>query len=1205
MNLARLGTVFRTELRHHLRRPLFWVLLVSVFLVVWGLSTGNVTIDSGDTRVGGKKAWMTSEFAVTQTVIILTFLLYSFFVAVGAGMGVISDDEARVQPILHTSPLTPGEYVWGKFLAVLAAYTLSLAAMMGFLVFFHHVVPAGDSAEFRGPFVLSAYLRPALLFGLPLIVSTAGAAFAVGEGTRRPVLVYFLPVGLFFICVFFLWNWSPGWLDPRVNQLLMALEPSGFRWLRETWTRVDRGVDFYNARPVGLDALFIVSRLVWVGLGLGGVAWSQRHFTRGIRGQVAVRTPRSARVVDTPVARSGTAGLGEDVPLASLGMRVQPPGWWAGMWHVAKAEGRGLLSQPGLYLFAPIILFQTIIQALNVVGPFDTPLLVTPGRFAVRSMDGASVLVCLLLLFYTVESLEREKACGFAPIHDATPVRTLSVLMGKALANSLVAVALLMAVALGGLLVQLSQGQVPLAVMPYVVVWGLLLVPTFVLWTSFVVAARAVAGGRFGAYGLGLAALCLTGYGVGRNELTWVTNWPLWKAVRWTDMGLFELDRPVLVLNRVAALGLAVFFTALALRLDTRRAPDAVTMLEALKPGGLLRGAWRLAPYALVPAVALSALGVLVGEGFESDAAKKRAREYWQKNLATWKDAPQPAIAGMELDVDLDPQGGALRSRGTYTLVNRHAQPLRQYALSGGDHWEDVRWTVDGKEVQPENRSRLYVFTPATPLATGATVKVGFEFHGHLPKGMSKNGGKRNEFILPAGVVLTSEWASFAPVIGYKEEVGVEEEHNKYEPRVYPDDFYEGPTEAAWGTGSPFPTRIRVSAPAEYTLNSVGTLESDEVKDGRRVSVWTSDHPVSIFNIVAGRWSVVRGDGTVLFHHPEHGYNVPEMRRALDAARRYYSEWFFPYPWKELKLSEFPGVDTYAQGFPTNITFAESLGFLTESSPKANAVLLVTAHESAHQWWGNLLIPGKGPGGAVLAEGTSHYSALKLIEQLEGPSVRMQTARRLEERYGKLRRVDAEPSLVKLDNSREGDNTVLYDKGGWVFWMLEDLMGRPAMHAALQAFLRKWMNDADHPVLQDFLADARPFAPDAAAFDAFAKQWFHEAVLPEYHLSDAKVTREGERWVATVTVKNVGTGRMSVEVAATRGERYPERTAEEVAQGPAQPAPDYRDARATVVLGAGEQAEVTVRADFEPERFVVDPDVRVLQLRRNQAVLKL
>ncbi|MFP2934803.1 ABC transporter permease, partial [Pyxidicoccus sp. 3LG] len=209
-------------------------------------------------------------------------------------------------------------------------------------------------------------------------------------------------------------------------------------------------------------------------------------------------------------------------------MVARAPGLLSGLWQVARVEARGLLSQPGLYLFVPIILLQTVVQSLNALGPFDTPMLASPGHFAVRSMGQASTLVCLLLMFYTVESLERERAFNFAPIHDATPVRTLSVLLGKALANSLVGAAILMATGLAEVLVQLAQGKVPLALGPFVIVWGLLLLPTFVLWTCFVLAARAVAGGRFGAYGLALAALCLTGFAAVRGELNWATNWPLW-----------------------------------------------------------------------------------------------------------------------------------------------------------------------------------------------------------------------------------------------------------------------------------------------------------------------------------------------------------------------------------------------------------------------------------------------------------------------------------------------------------------------------------------------------------------------------------------------------------------------------------------------------------------------------------------------------
>ena len=297
---------------------------------------------------------------------------------------------------------------------------------------------------------------------------------------------------------------------------------------------------------------------------------------------------------------------------------------------------------------------------------------------------------------------------------------------------------------------------------------------------------------------------------------------------------------------------------------------------------------------------------------------------------------------------------------GSYRLFNNLEAPLRQIPLTGGEHWEKVHWTMNGAEYTPEDRTRLFVFTPPAPLRQGDSLTIGFSYEGRWPKGVSRNGGRLSEFVLPSGVVLTSFSSSFVPTLGYDEERGIEEK-NRYEPKVYPDDFYEGITLASFGSSVPARTRIRIVGPADYTYNSVGTLVSDEVQGGRRTALWVSDHPVRFFNVVAGRWKVKKGDGTAIYYHPTHTYNIEEMSRALDAARRYYSEWFYPFPWKELKLSEFPALAFYAQGFPTNITFSEGIGFLTKSDPKANAAFLVTAHESAHQWWGNIVTPGKGP----------------------------------------------------------------------------------------------------------------------------------------------------------------------------------------------------------------------------------------------------
>jgi aminopeptidase N len=338
---------------------------------------------------------------------------------------------------------------------------------------------------------------------------------------------------------------------------------------------------------------------------------------------------------------------------------------------------------------------------------------------------------------------------------------------------------------------------------------------------------------------------------------------------------------------------------------------------------------------------------------------------------------------------------------------------------------------------------------------------------------------------------------------------------------------------------------------------------------------------------------------------------VPEMVEALDGARKWYSEWFMPYPWRELKVSEFAAHASYAQGFPTDITFSESIGFLTRSDPRSNAAFMVTAHEAAHQWWGNLLVPGEGPGGNILSEGMAHFSTVLLFEQMKGARGRIEFLKRIETSYARARQVDSEKPLVETDGSRAGDTTVTYDKGGWVFWMLLHRMGRERALAGLQDFIRRYHHAPDHPVLQDFVAVMREHAADVASYDDFVQQWFFAVVAPEYALSEAKKEPgvAAGSFVSRVTVTHRGTGSMPIEIAVERGTRFPD---EDGVPVPDVPLPDqgaggtdWRDARTTVTLAAGESREVVIESDFEPERILVDPDALVLQLRRERAFAKL
>lgn len=1192
---ARFAEVFRLELSHNLRRPLFWILLIIVGFLAQQLSSGHASIGSGDSGVGGTKAWITSEFAIAQLISIIVAICYGFFVSVAAGLAIVHDDDHKVGELLHATPLRPAEYVWGKFLAVLLTFFGVLAIHLALQAVFNHALPKGDRADILGPFAFAHYARPALVFGLPTMIFMAGTAFALGTLTRKPILVFLAPVAAIMAGAFFLWEWSPSWLDPRINWALQMIDPSGVRWLSQTWLHVDRGVAFYNHHAVPLDRGFVVMRFVWVAVGLAGVWLTQRRFEASLRGARATSRAKAAALATMGTAANGAAaGPRLPRPLATLGMRLVRPTFLAGALEVMRTEVRELASQPGLYLFVPIILLQAFGNVVSTTA-FDTTLLATPGILAVRLLNTLTLLLCLLLLFYTVESLQRERSTGVASIGWSTPLRTGAILLGKALANAFVGFVVVLACLIGAGLVMLVQGKVPFSLGPFAIVWGLLLVPTLLAWTAFVMLAFAATSNRFTTYGLGLAALVVTGMLQTKHHMNWVGNWDLWSAVRWTDMGVFELDRTALVLNRIEILGLGLLFIAITARIFPRREPDAIRVMHRLRPAALRRAALGVAPFALVPIVAGGALFAAVQDGYQGAASQKLDKDYWAKNVMTWAHVPLPSLAGVDLDVTLEPAKRSYEVHGTYAITNPHAESLRQIPLSINRRWEHVTWTLDGKPVTPDDRSGLCVFTPAQPLRHGEQLRIGFGYRGSFPHGVSKNGGTQQQFVLPSGVVLTSfEAPSWVPYIGYVPGIGVEEDKNKAEPRSYPDSFYVGTTdpELAMGSGY-FPTHIRVTGPADYTYNSTGVLVSDVTANGRRTEVWQSDHPVRIFNLCAGRWAVKRDGSTAVYYAPQHSYNVDEMLRTLVAARRYYSQWFCPYPWRDLKLSEFPALADYAQGSPTNITFAEGIGFLTKSEPKADAAFWITAHEAAHQWWGNIIMPADGPGSVILAEGMAHFSTMLLTDQVQGPAGGMAFRKFCEARYATGRRADAERPLTQVDESRNGDSRLIYERGGWVLWMMQDLMGREAALRGIQAFIREYRDTTDHPALQDYLREMRAYAPDPVAYDSLVSEWALGTALPEYKLADVhRATAPGGGWVVTATVRNDGTGRMPIEVAAASEDRL---------DGSGALVKGYLDARARIVLGPGESKAIAIRCAFPPKRLVVDPDVRVLQLRREKA----
>ena len=249
---------------------------------------------------------------------------------------------------------------------------------------------------------------------------------------------------------------------------------------------------------------------------------------------------------------------------------------------------------------------------------------------------------------------------------------------------------------------------------------------------------------------------------------------------------------------------------------------------------------------------------------------------------------------------------------------------------------------------------------------------------------------------------------------------------------------------------------------------------------------------------------------------------------------------------------------------------------------------MVTAHEAAHQWWGNMVAPGKGPGGNLVSEGTATSRRCSSSSRSRALRARIEFAGRSRTPTPRPAAPTPNAPSSRPTASRDGDQTVTYDKTGFVLWMLLNQMGREPMLAGIRGLLRDLPREPRPPGAQDFLATLRPHAADPAAFDAFTRQWFFEVVVPEYRFSGVSRVKAGEVWKVSGTLQNVGTGIMPVEVAVVKGERFkPDGSTD----------PDYRESRTTLTLGAGDSRAFTLDCGFEPGKVLVDPDLKVLQLR--------
>lgn len=1057
-------TIAREEFRAQVRSPLFVLLIAAMAALLPALNPTGVAGSSE----GGVRPFVNSPFAIVQFVAISSFFVYPFFVAMLAGQAVLRDDEAGITDLIRTGGTSPRAWMGGKCLAIGAAQAIAIAVQAALMLFWIELAPLGGEAAGRGPFRAEVHGLAMLLVVVPLVMLLAGAAAVVALRTRSAMAVATIPILALLGVLFVLWTWQPPWLPEWISRLLMVLDPSGLRWLNLVVFDVDRGAMYYNTAPLPFDLTILLNRIVLVLVPALLVArCTPRHWSG-----LEARHRRAASVEASPHHEQA-----RDFPRQFS----RAPRFHTLVHSTMRCELRELRRQPLLWLLAAF----TILLLLEVAGDGTDMLgrvrMLAGGEAAVAGIEAVTLLGCLLLLFALVQALDRGRVAGMEELLRSTRLSPAARLWGNAAA----------AILLLGLLLLLAMGAVAAmtggaSIVPMLLVWCGVLGPTFLVWTTAILAAFAVSGRAALTWSMGIAALAGTFFcrlhGVG----PWILNWPLWGALRWSDLAVFPGQGEPLLANRALMLLIAGALFGIAAGARWRQERDPLGS----------RPQRRLATTALVCALAAAVLAAAIHWQVRQGAAADRRNDVsWRRNVASWGSVPPPAIVKTQLQIELLPGARRMVVQGSHLLVNHSDRNIEALPFTVGDSFETLRWAVNGQAVAAMDHSGMKILRTRAPLPPGARVRVEFRYQATMPRGWPA-GDAIETFILPAGVLLSTR-GELIPLPGFGD------------------------------IAEPFHASMSIRVPRELAVAATGSKRGERIVDGVRETHWETDFPVRALSLTAGRWQERRLGRSTVLYAPRHRVAALPILQAAELARSSYSRWFGEYPWRELRVSEVPETARIATAYPTSIVLSEGAAFRDGAS---EAAFLLVAHEVAHQWWGHQLAPADGPGGDVLVESLAQYSMMLLLQERSGDAARQELARQLEARYLRTRAPDRERALAET----EGDDdptaaAVIHAKGPWVFWMLERRIGRARMFAVLRDLLAR-SRGGDQVSIADF-EDAVRRHGRSPGLDAFQKVWLHGTAMPEYVLDRVQAGKTTSGWRVSARIANRGAVTMPVDVA--------------------------------------------------------------------------
>ncbi|MFC5513604.1 ABC transporter permease [Massilia jejuensis] len=1074
--MAALLSIARFELRGRFKQVSTWVYFFAfvALAVLWTAAAGGVFKDT--VVAFGSRVLINGPRQVALSVALLGCAGVIVIAAI-MGRAVQQDFEYGMHHFFFSAPIPKYAYVFGRFLGAWLALAFVFAAIpLG--IWIGSLLPGIDPDRVGAAGALT-YVLPWLLTLLPNLFIFGAIFFVLAALTRRMLPVYVAGIVLMVgytiapsLARDFDYKTLAALIDPFATTALLHLT--------EYWPTPAR-----NARPVLLEGVYLVNRLIWCGFGLAVLLLGYWRFH--LVGLLETRgsDPRNA----------GEAG--PVLSQAAVNTRGQPDFARRKLGLLLASEAARHLRQSVATL--PFALIAVVGMALLAWGSFDVGHLHGARTYPVTWQmlelvrDVFAIYIVVVTAFYAGQLVWRERDAGTSQLFDALPVPGWLAPLSKTLALVAMQALLLLLAMLCAMLCQLLRGYAALEPGLYLQTLSTILLPRYALLAVLAIAVQALCSRKYLGYALlaafAVASIALRGRGFDHPLLHYATFPPL-------DYSAMNGYGHHLRRERV----LAIYWGGAALML--------LAATVVLWPRGVnaeLKSRLRMARQNLTPA-AMGAFGagllVFAGTGallwyelhvagsYRTTHQEEARRAAYERRYLSFARLPQPALATVDLRVELHPRARMLAVQGHYQLENRSGAPLRDLVLYQQPGYDlAVRLSQPATLLTSDRERGFFHYRLAQPMQPGARVALAFELS-IAPGGLLGIGSDTP--VANNGSFFTHE---ALPRIGYQHTVALRDARDRRR---------HGLARRAPQAAPPPTGRIDFSAVIGTAVDQVavapGTLEREWIASERRHFHYRSDGAMPADYAIASaryavrheRWQDVAIDA---YFEPAHAHNVAPLLRGAVAALDYGARQFGPYGEHDLRLVEVPRQAGEAHAFPGMLALPEDGAFIARLDGDARTGIdypfYMGAWSTAHQWW------RRQPGGSPLADGLAEYTALMAVRRSAGaPALRRYLREDLRAYLmGRALATGREQPLVMSQD----EPWLRRHKAGLALFLAQDLLGEERVNGVLRGLAAD--TGSPSPDMAALAAALRAQAPPDKAY--LVRDLFDDIVLYENRADSA------------------------------------------------------------------------------------------------------